>query len=230
MRSGIGFFAVAYLMTWNQCHAQDENFEVTVSGQLASLLPDDTRLLFWNPIIEVKGGEYLLKDAPLSLPFEQFAGHQWHVEFWSDEDGRLFSVTLSPDLFDRPRRINILLNQPIPHIRLILGSSNTVMYFAPITQRMRYRDLPVWDANQGKFATLHAPVMKAVQVQDGIVVHDAEMESGCMAIRWCTYLDHRTVFRSGETDHFSVNYDSGGLFPEMETTFDFKYNPELHGY
>lgn len=208
--------------------AEETDFTLTVSGELAEKLPEDTRLYFWNPSTKTKAATLPLGESPLKLPCEHFRGHQWHVVFYRPKGDLMFSVTLSEDLFDEPRAIEVLLNQPEPHIRPMFSFGGEAMYFAGITKRMRYRDLPVWDRVNDTFGKPVPPEMEVTRKSDGKVIHKAAMEDGCMATRWWAVLNRGIQLEHGETYRFSVHYDSRGLFPEKDTVTDFTYNENEH--
>ena len=212
------------------CIAQDDDYELRLSGKLVDLLPDDTRLVFWHPSTKITGAAYSAANLPERLPAAKFSGKTWHVNFISETQGQLFSVTLSQDLFDKPRTITIKLDQPNSHIRPTFFFGKNVAYFAGITKRMRYRDLPYWDDANDSFGTPIAPVMTMTCLKNGETIHDAPMEDGCMASRWWAFIDKDVSLQNGVTYRFAVTYDSGGLFPTFETTTDFTFYSDLHPY
>ncbi len=211
------------------CAAQDEGFELCLSGKLAELLPDDTSLVFWHPSTKIDGATVAIANFPAHLPANQFTDKAWHVNFVSANQGPLFSMTLSADLFDKPRTIDLKLDRPSPHIIPTFFFGKNAKYFAGITKRMRYRDLPRWDHANDRFGRPATPKMIVTRLADGKLIHNAPMEDGCMASRWWAFLDKNIKLKDGVTYRFAVVYDSGGLFPVFETSKDFTYWSHLHG-
>lgn len=61
---------------------------------------------------------------------------------------------------------------------------------------------------------------------EGSVLSDGEMDYGCFDSR--RYAVIREKLADGTSLHFTAIYDSGGLFDEIRTTFDFTYHKHLH--
>ncbi|WP_286765252.1 MULTISPECIES: hypothetical protein [Rhodopirellula] len=210
--------------------AHGDDYELAIAGQLVDRLPSDTTLVFWHPSSQVAGGSVSVDTLPAPLPAATYSGHAWHVNFVSKQQGRLFSLTLSRDLFDKPRRITLRLDEPKPHIRPTFSFGKNAKYYAGMTKRMRYRDLPRWDKETDSFATPVAPIMTIIRRDDGKVVHDATMEDGCMASRWWAFIDGDVTLQDQKDYRFAVIYDSGGLFPTFSTTKDFTFHASLHSH
>lgn len=224
------FFAFMLLAIGAPIHSQEPVFRLKVSGTLADKLAPDTQLRFWYPSSDTSNWtECNLGDLPVSLPFEKLHGHAWHLDFVSKDAESFFSVTLSRDLFDTPRLINVKLDAPTPHIRPIFGFARDVRYTAGITQRMRYRELPQWDRQQRSLTRAKQPEMTIESLQDGAVIFDGKMVDGCMASKWFAIIDQEAELVDGVTYRMTVVYDSGGIFPPIKTTRDFTYRVALHG-
>ena len=209
--------------------AQESDFELKVSGVLVNKLAQDTQLHLWNPYVDESDWvTFELAELPRALPFDQFKDRNWYVEFVSKSARSQFSVSLSADLFDEPRIINVKLDVPRPGIRPIGHGGRQVRYSASITRRMEYRDLPQWDARQKSLTQSRPPRFTIKALSDGQVIHDQKMNEECGA-KWYSMVDHNFKFREGEVYRMSVTYDSGGLFPVTTTTNDFRYQPALHG-
>lgn len=223
----LGFLALGNAVA----HAEPSDFEFTLSGVVADKLDPRTRLIFWNPVVDPKNwAQFSIADLPITLPAEQFGRRRWHVEFMSPGEGGVLSVTLSAALFDRPRKINVKLDAPTPHIRPLFSfGDRDIMYFAGITRRMRYRDPPVWDSRRNKLVRSQPPVMRITRVADGAVLQEAPMESGCTASKWHAFIDDSVEIPNKTDLRFSVTYDSGGLFETITTTYDFTYHKGAHG-
>ena len=71
--------------------------------------------------------------------------------------------------------------------------------------------------------------MKIVRVADGAVLHNAAMGIGCTASKWRTVLDKNLAIADKTRLRFSVEYQSGGLFDDIVTTYDFTYHKQLRG-
>ncbi|MAP09555.1 MAG: hypothetical protein CMM00_12385 [Rhodopirellula sp.] len=223
--------SLAFLATFaSTALGEDPAFTLHLSGELAGKLSPDTQLCFWNTSADTSNRAcYSIRDLPLTLPAEQFSGRQWHINFVSASTRSHFSYTLSRDLFDTPRKIDVRLDVPEGHIRPIFGFARDVRYTALVTQRMRYRSLPCWDNESNTLTKPVIPAMTIRKLDDGTVIHDAEMGDGCMAARWFAYIDRVTSLVDGATYRMTVVYDSGGLFPTQTSNFDFTYHRELHG-
>lgn len=210
--------------------AQDGNFQLKISGLLAEKIGPETELKFWYPASDTSDwAEFKLSELPLTLPFEQFKGHDWHVNFVGDNHATIFSITLSRDLFDKPRTIDIKLDPPSPQIRPIFGITRDIRYTAAITKRMRYRSLPRWDNERDTFAASMPPAMTISAIGDGSTIYDGKLSDGCMGSRWFAIIDPKTTLRDGESYRMTVEYDSGGLFPAITTTLDFHFDAQRHG-
>jgi len=210
--------------------AEQPDFRLSVSGELADNLAPDTQLRFWYPTTDTSDwATFAIADLPLTLPFDQFKERQWHVRFESESAGSSFSVVLSQDLFDKPRLIDIKLDAPQPSIRPIFGFRRDVLYTPSITRRMLYHDLPQWDGESQSLTHSQPPIMVITSLRDGTIIYDGELFEGCMASGWLAIIDRNTDLRDGETYRMAVTYDSGGLFPPITTTRDFTYHVSLHG-
>ncbi len=231
MTMSLRILAVFFVYVSSAC-AQRSDFEFTVSGDLVDKLEPGTRVLIWSPVTETKPRwvRASIEDLPISVPFKQLnAGHNWVATFTSPKDRQpVFSIVLSPDLFDKPREINLKLDRPNPRIRpSALGRLN-FQYYSAITQRMKYGDLPSWDKERQRLVAAKPPVMTIIRVSDGVKVQESEMEDGCMGSKWFTHI-HDSVDLGKKTDlELSVRYDSGGLWELIETKLDFTYHKSRH--
>lgn len=223
-------FTIALLLASSGAlSAQESDFRVKLSGVLASKLSPDAQLFFSSPFSKTSP-TYAIAELPIRLPFEQFHGHHWHVFFDSKKPRSSFSVTLSADLFDKPRVIDIKLDAPRPRIRPIFSLlGRDIKYSASISQRMEYRDLPYWDNKRQSLTRSRPPKMRIVALKNDRVIHDKEMGDSCMASKWFAFIDPDIKLNNGDTYRMSVTYDSGGLFPMVTTQRDFTYHEELHG-
>ena len=159
---------VSLLMPIQAVLAQEQPFRFTVSGPLAEKLASDTQIRLWYPSSDTSDwATFELADLPASLPFQRSEGHGWYATFVSPKSGGSFSVTLSRDLFDRPRTVNIVLDAPSPHIRPIFGILGDVRYTAGITKRMGYADMPRWDNKLDELSKPKPPVMQITSRQRG---------------------------------------------------------------
>ncbi len=217
---------LASLVCTSLAHAQDPTFEFTVSGVLASKLEPDTRVVIWSPIIESKPNwaTFSVKDMPFRVPYKQLALHNWIADFISPlQRQRVFSIALSSDLFDKPRRIDLKLDRPTPHIQpSYLGMLN-FYYHAGITQRMWYWDLPSWDKENRRIVAAGPPTMSIVRLSDGRKVYESVMEEGCMGAKWFVFVDRSVELGEKAELQLTVRYNSGGLWEPIETKLNFTY-------
>lgn len=208
-------------------HGQDSKFEFTVSGDMVRKLEPDTRVLIWSPVIETKPNwaQFAVKDVPVSVPYKQLAaGHVWIASFISPAQRRtVFSIGLAPELFDQPRRIDLKLDRPTPRIRPSFLGGLQFQYYAGITQRMWYYDLPSWDKDNKKIVAVEAPLMRIVRKSDGKNVQESAMKEGCMGSKWWATIDPSLDLSDKTELQFTVRYDSGGLWEPMETKLNFRY-------
>jgi hypothetical protein len=213
--------------------AQRSDFAFTLSGALAGKLEHGTRALIWSPVTETKPKwvEFSIEDLPVTVPFQRLnAGHVWIVTFRSPtDDAAVLSLELSPELFDRPRRIDLTLDRPRPHIRPSGLGKLQFYYHAGITQRMSYRELPFWDKERQRIIAAKPPVMRIVRVSDGAELQRSDMQEGCMGSRWWTSIDPLIDLGEHAALQLIARYDSGGLWDPIVTTLGFSYHESLHG-
>jgi hypothetical protein len=197
-----------------------------------------TILRFWRPeAFESKHGQrtFPVAELPALLPVSEYSDRSWHVDFWSpSEKQTLFSVTLSRDLFDTPRKINIKLDPPKPQLRPFVDDWRNPLYTANISQRMQYRKLPYWDASLGKLISgTNVPELRVTRQETGAVVHASSMaENSCYfwwPQQWYAPMDHTIQFPDNTKLIYSVTYDSGGLFDTFNAKWEFNYHSALHG-
>ncbi|MCA9009535.1 MAG: hypothetical protein KDB01_07305 [Planctomycetaceae bacterium] len=213
--------------------AEKPVFTFVISGPLVDKLPEDTVLKFWT--IKIRDADafraHPIQDLPLKLPEGWFLDQNCTVYFESEKFGKLFSVDLSRDLFDSPRKINIKLDKPKPHIRP--EHHRLFGYFPCITKRMSYHDLPYWHSGYRRLAAPRPPIMKITRLSDGAVLFNREMEARCWTRVWWAGMSRSVVdfdeFKDGHTYRCSVEYHSGGLYEPIKTTFDFTYRFSIHG-
>ena len=171
MRIILPILAVSFVYISSAC-AQRSDFEFNVSGDLADKLEPGTRVSIWSPVIETRPRwvEFSIKDLPVSVPFKQLkAGHNWIATFTSPTKRRtVFSIVLSPELFGKPRKINLKLDRPTPRILPSTLGRLHFQYYSVITKRMKYRDLPFWDKKLQKIVAAKPPVMTIIRVSDGV--------------------------------------------------------------
>lgn len=213
--------------------AEKPVFTFVISGKLVDKLPEDTVLKFWT--IRIRDNDtfkaHPVQDLPLKLPANWFSNQDCEVYFRSKRFGDLFSLDLSRDLFDRPRKINIKLDAPHPHIRP--EHHRLIGYFPCVTKRMSYRDLPYWHSGFRRLAAPRPPIMKITRLSDGKIIHNREMGTQCWARVWWAKMSRSVVdpeeFKDGHIYRCTVEYHSGGLFQPIQTTYDFTYDRVLHG-
>jgi hypothetical protein len=206
----------------------DSDFEFTVSGALAAKLEPDTAIQIWSPVTETRPDWALfsVKKLPYKVPFKQLhAGHIWLASFHSlSQREVVFSMGLSPDLFDKPRRIDLKLDPPKPRIRPGYLGRLDFWYYSGITQRMWYESLPFWDAKSQKLVKAKPPVMTILRASDGVILKQSAMEEGCMGSKWYARLDRSLDLGLKTELRLVVRYDSGGLWEPMETKLNFTYD------
>ena len=214
--------------------AQRSDFEFTLSGALASKLEPGTRVCIWNPVTKTRPNwvNFSIDDLPVTVPYKQLgARHAWIVNFVSPTERRtVFSIVLSPELFDKPRRIDLKLERPSPRIRPSCAGRLNFYYHSGITQRMSYRELPLWDKERQRIVAAKPPVMTIIRVSDGVKGQESEMGEGCMGSKWWTYIDDSVNLGKRTDLQFIVRYDSGGLWEPIETKLDFTYHKARHGH
>ena len=221
-------------MYMQSAYAQRSDFEFTVSGDLTDKLEPGTHVLIWSPVIETQPRwvTFSISDLPVSVPFKQIkAGHYWIATFTSStENLTMFSIVLSPELFDKPRKINLKLDRPNPRIRPSDLGGLHFQYYSGITQRMKYRDLPFWDNKLQKIVAAKPPVMTIIRESDGVKVFESKMEDGCMGAKWFTFIDDSVNLGKRANLQVIVHYDSGGLWKPIETKLDFTYDKLRHSH
>ena len=208
--------------------AQDENFRLVISGEVAEKLEAGSSVT----VATIGTGKShwasmstTIEGLPLELPYKHFSGRTVWVNFFSPHPREmLFSVRLSASLFDRPRKINVLLNKPTP--KILLGPGMTGLgYRAAITKRMSYNDLPTWDSKAKRLVPSKSPPVLTMADRAGQTVFTTELGDGCMGGKWYTGLFDAPHPDQPELFEFSVLYDSGGIFPPIETKLGFEYVP-----
>ena len=182
----------------------------------------------WSP---VKPGPaaFRIEDLPAKVPVEQLDARIWIASFTSPTQREsVFSLELSPDLFDKPRRINLKLDRPRLRIRPNSLGGLRFWYYGGISRRMRYRTLPYWDEERKKLVRAEPPVLRILRAADGTVLQESEMAEGCMGSKWYGKID-RSVDLGRRADlRLVVRYDSGGLWKPIDTRLDFTYAKGWH--
>lgn len=210
-----------------------DHFEIVVSGDVVLRLEPNTQIVLWrNGKVRTKPTICAIEDLPLRMPRDEFLGQSCRICFHSPTSNELlFSVQLDSSLFDRPRRVNVKLDAPNPELKPFALGWRNFRYTANITQRMRYYDLPQLDSSTGKLSPLTTtPLFRVQNLTSGQTLHESRMGNGCMGSRWFERLDQEIIPDDKDRLRFSANYDSGGLFKPIETTFDFQYSSALHNY
>ena len=165
----------------------------------------------------------------MTLPFEDYHDHEWHVTFYSrTARNAWFSVTLSKDLFDQPSTIDVKLDRPSPRIEPAFAYHGDLYYAAWISERMRYSDLPYWDEKRGTLAASAPPTVQILRSSDGGKVQESKMQTGCWATKWWAFIDRSADLTEGTELLAVVHYDSGGLFDPIETRCRFTYQKSEH--
>lgn len=229
MKTLLQFVIMAFLCC-SGVNAQDANFSLHFDGVVARKLTPDTAIRMWSPYYSGKPSiikEYTVRDFPQKLDSTTFEKRYWIVEFRNDQ-GILFSIELSPDLFDEPRKIKVKLDAPKPVIQPFFIGPGDIRYTGNITQRMRYRDLPRINKKSKKLVLSSNPTLAIVDARTGEIMKSSEMYSGCLGFGWWEkFLD---VDPPDKTNfEFVVTYDSGGLFETMVTKCEFTFHKSLHG-
>ncbi len=219
---------------WANCvFAQGrQNFEIVISGEIASKLEPGSSIsagTTGSGKVPPCGLTTTIEALPMQLPAKHFGGRWVQLTFGSPHPReKLFSILLSPDLFDKPRKINVRLAKPTPTIRPFWGGRE-LKYTPSITKRMSYRDLPNWDAKTERLVPAKSPPVLKMSDSTGNLILSQEMGDGCMGAKWFTRLKDVSANDKPHTFIFSVLYESGGLFEPIETNLRFEYDPELHG-
>lgn len=208
------------------------DFRFVLSGPLVEEIPHDTVAMIWkvssNPVPPVS---VPVSRFPVRIPFDQLANSTWNVSFVDPDakDTPLFTVELSRDLFDQPRKINILLRKPAPQLRPFMDDWKRIRYTANISNRMHYRDLPFWDENGELTAgPRQPPIITVSQYPEGKILFKDEMTIGCWGSRWFSRMDDKFRVNSDTQLHFAVTYSSGGSFGDIETKFEFSHDASRH--
>ncbi len=221
----IAFITAVLLSSAGQSLADDAHYIVRISGVVAEKLPRDTAMVFWSPRTDIHPSRsFSVRSLPLKLPADQFTGWPWYLDFRDASNDVLFSVRLSRDLFDKPRTINVLLDEPKPRINPKYFPTS-LQYTANITQRMQYRDLPYWDEAAQAFRPAQPPVITLSDLDTGKLLKRIPMEAGCMAEKWWAITDDAVAIPKGARLRFKVEYDSGGLFDKIVTQRDMQKSP-----
>ncbi len=212
---------------------QQRGFELLFTGVVADKLKPEMQVIMWSPFGPSDASkqnvvkEFLVADFPKRLDWNTFRNRRWVVEF-KESDRLLFSVELSNDLFDRPRKIQVKLDPPTPHISPRFMGPSDIRYTGNITQRMEYRDFPRIDSVSKKLISPAVPRMKIVVARTGKLLNTQIMETGCMGYSWWAKFPSKHP-PNGTQLRFIVDYDSGGLFPKIESERDFTFFKSMHG-
>ncbi|MBL8855171.1 MAG: hypothetical protein JNK57_14490 [Planctomycetaceae bacterium] len=211
-------------------NAQDATFALRFDGVVAEKLAPSTTVRMWSPYYDGKPSivkEYTASDFPREFDPAWLGMRGWIVEFRNDQ-GILFSIELSPDLFDEPREISVKLDAPRPLIRPVFAGPGDIRYTGNITQRIKYRDLPRIDGKTKQLMLSAKPILAIVDAQSGRELNRSEMHSGCLGFCWWSkFLDYNPPDRTSL--EFVVTYDSGGLFETIVTKRSFTFHQNLHG-
>lgn len=202
---------------------QEKDFSLHIEGVVAKKLQPEMKVVMWS----VSGVDrpfemvnFTVADFPKSLDWNQFKNRGWVIEFYTDK--RIaFSLELSPDLFDRSRKISLKLNQPEPVIRPILGLMGDIRYTGNITRRMKYREFPRQDPTSGKLIHSVKPRMRFTEVLTG-TSKTVDCRQGCFGYYWWARLPVVDPPSGTEFD-LQVTYDSGGLFKTVQSKKRFKF-------
>jgi len=213
------------LVAASSAHAQSENFQLVVSGELVEKLEEGTTIHVAtrgyspeNPFVSMSTN---VKNLPLALPVRHFGNRNVYVTFHSRSLKKtVFSILLNRDLFAKPRKINVKLDPPKPNIQ-VLNGVNDLKFTAKITQRMSYIDLPFWDAKLQKIVPLAKPPIAELKDKNGKTLASDPLGEFCMGFKWFAKFDFDWESHSNEPLVYSVKYDSGGLFPTTTTEAPF---------
>ena len=225
----LAIFIVLFAVSLTQhVVAQDEseNFELSITGSLVEKLEPKTRITVStlgtskeSPCVTMSTS---VESLPLYLPKKHFQNRYIRVFFYSHSlKATIFSMELSSDLFDKVRPIKLKLDKPNPSLRTTAWW-DTIRYKPSITKRMAYMDLPHWDSEIGKLVP--APEKPLLLVDNGDGKSTAiEMSDFCMGSKWYANIPRDLAPTADSKITYTVDYDSGGLFDDMSTKFQYDY-------
>ncbi|MEM7557832.1 MAG: hypothetical protein AAF394_01790 [Planctomycetota bacterium] len=195
----------------NTAPQTQEAFYLTVGGEYTKYLHEGTRLRIWDR--DIRTAEiFEWKSEPIALALTKYRDRVSYVDFINKSNEVLCSVRLSEDLFDKPRKIKVLLNEPV--LRLSLPHPSQIfkeLRFVPsISKRMIYRELPRLDEETGKLGASVPPQLKVVL--DGRTLSRKEMCASCFAEKWAQDFNFSRTLQLGRKHELQVVCDSGGLF------------------
>ena len=222
---------------WQLSHPLD-HFEIDVGGAFATKLPADTFLRIvenpdHRPVVDC---EIKLCDLPTRLP-KAYSRRGCVVQFWSNidtEEKKLFSIFVDRNLFDEFRVITLKLDKPTPEINADLDFWATQRWSPVLTRRMRYLELPWWNAERNRLEPM--PEMPQMIVSDS---KNRRLVERCQLEReQCNFDGYYAQIAENQPHNlqdgdgllFSVEYDSGGLFEKIETKSEFKDNNRRHKF
>jgi hypothetical protein len=223
------YFAVAI----STCVAQDvaSDFHLSLEGDLVKKLEPHTivtvstlRTSKNDPGAAVSAR---LEDLPLKLPAAGFQNRYARVYFRSPSlQQNVFSMEMDASLLGKPRPIKLLLIRPTPSLRTTISWS-TARYSASVSKRMRYLDLPYWDAGQQKLVPMPKPLEMKYRIGDG-PEQSVEMGGYCMDFKWFATIPRTATPTEDAKISYWVKYESGGAFDVIDT--DFQYDFRLEDY
>lgn len=215
-----------------------DHFELDVAGDFANKLPADTLLR----IVENPDGrpavdcEIKLTDLPTPLP-KSYSGRGCVVQFWSNidtEEQKLFSIFVDRDMFDEFRVITLRLDKPRPELNADLDFWATQRWSPVLTRRMRYLDLPWWNAETNRIEPIpEMPQLVVSDLKSGEILERCDLEhEQCNFDGYYAQIAEKQPhgLKDGDRLLFSVEYDSGGLFETIDTKSKFKYNRRRHKF
>ena len=231
MKTFLLIFAAAFAFCVSPLCGQETDFEVVVSGELAAKLEPNTFLSF-STIGTRKEYPYVsvattIENLPFHLPSNYFQGRTVYARFQSPSLKKcIFSMRLSSDLFDKPRRINLKLDAPKPSLRPT-PLNGDIKYSANITKRMAYELMPYWDSKLQKLTPLPKPLVMRLAKPKGEVIETVQLGERCMGATWFAAFKKDIKLPIGTTLEYSVLYNSGGLFAPIDTKLQIKSGCEL---
>ena len=227
--------AVAVLI-WQSLQPMD-HFEIAIAGALVEVLPSNTQLRINRNPDDHRRDEVVIDANELPARIQPYSRSGCVVEFWSGDEPdeeKLFSIAVDRELFDRFRVITLRLDQPTPELKPDPLFWASLRWSANITKRMRYVDLPSWDGKSLRplqdlpnMVVTKQPADKPVLVEKTrLQRHDCDFDYfyGEFADGTAPSIEHNDKL------HFSVTYDSGGLFKPIQTDFTLNYNAKRHHY
>ena len=224
------------IRVWQKTRALD-HFEVDVAGRLVKQLPKNTKIkILRNPDYH-RHDENVVQLEKLPAPIHgDYSSSGCVAEFWAPgvngNEEKLFSIIIDAEMFDRCRTITLRLDKPEPVLKPDPDFWASLRWSPNLTQRMRYLDLPWLDQAKNELAPM--PVLPNLVVRRE--TPDEILETLPIRHYDCQFDGLHAEFAEesppklvhGDKLHFSVTYESGGLFDPVVTEFVLQYNEQRH--